>query len=208
MKKIVLSSILAFFFLTSHAQFHIGIKAGVHSYDYGKITNLNLNNNGLQISLDPSSSEYGAQFGLYGSLKLLGLGVEGSLMLNSSSISYRLTGENVLNELRKESFVNLDIPVLLNIRFFRLVMFKVGPVAHKTLSSTSELLDIDGYAQNVDELRYGYILGAGVNIWKFGIELLFEGNLSKFGDHIQIGDTNFAFDNNANRLLLNLLIRL
>jgi len=83
-----------------------------------------------------------------------------------------------------------------------------GPVAHLNLNTSSDLFDIDGYEERFDLATYGYRLGAGVDIGKINIGIEYEGNFSNFGEYINIGGSEFSFDDSQRRILLNIGFKL
>ena len=204
MKQLPALICLILFSTTAYTQLELGVKAGIHSYDLSNITELELKEGDLSFTLDPGAATYGFQFGLYSRVKLLGIFIEPALLLNSTEFSYTLTDEDVVDQITKERFLNMDIPVLLGVAIFPFLKAKIGPVGHVHLDSSSDLIDIDGYSQTLDRLKYGYQLGLGLDILRIRADFLFEGNLSKFGDHITINDSNFSFDKNASRFIFNL----
>jgi len=88
---------------------------------------------------------------------------------------------------------------------FELSFFRVhaGGVAHLVIDSASDLIDIKGYKGTFEKANYGYQAGIGIDAWKIRIDINYEGNLSKFGNHITIDDTPYSFKNSAARLILN-----
>ena len=108
-----------------------------------------------------------------------------------------------LNILKSETYRNVDIPLLIGAKlgFLRL---QAGPVAHFYLDSTSDLFSFSGYKHNFKSATYGGQIGLGVDVWKFRLDILYETNLSKFGEHIEIDGEQFAFDDEAGRVILTL----
>lgn len=161
------------------------------------------------FKVDFLESKYGFQFGLYTRIKLFGIYIEPAAMLHSTSVNYTIDDiENtgVINSIRNESFTNLDIPVMVGFKLLFLKAF-FGPVAHLNISSASDLVDIPGYSQRFEKATYGFQAGLGFELWKVRIEAKYEGNLSKFGEHIYVGEENFAFDQRPSRLIANVGFR-
>ncbi len=184
-------------------QVELGVKAGVHSYDLSKIAELQIMDGDLDFSLQPNSASYGFQFGLYSRVKLLGFFVEPGLLLNSTKFSYELSDGDIVDAIREESFLNLDIPMVVGIPLIPFLKAKVGAVGHVSLDSSSDLLDIVGYSQTISRLKYGYLLGFGLDIVKLRLEIMYEGNLDNFGDHITLNGNTFEFDKKPSRFLIN-----
>ena len=75
------------------------------------------------------------------------------------------------------------------------------------IANASDLVDIDGFSQRFNRASYGYQAGLGFDFWDLRLEVKYEGNLSKFGDHIFIGGQNFSFDKRPSRIIANLGFR-
>jgi hypothetical protein len=76
------------------------------------------------------------------------------------------------------------------------------------LSSTSELTDIPGYEQRFQEMTYGWQAGIGFDVWKFLLDLKYEGNFTKYGDHIRVFGNDYDFDSRPGRFLVTLGFRI
>lgn len=205
MQKLMIS-LFMFLLISSSAigQVDFGIKGGMHSTD--------LTTNGIQLPgiegggpiLNFKDSKYGYHFGTFARIGLLGIYVEPSFMFNSTSIDYTLEeiGETgVFNSIKNERYNKFDIPLMFG---FKAGIFRLygGPVAHLHISSSSDLLDFPGYEQRFKEANYGYQTGIGISFWKVIVDLHYEGNLSKFGDHIIIDGQELSFENASTRLML------
>ncbi|MBL0099591.1 MAG: hypothetical protein IPP49_05645 [Saprospiraceae bacterium] len=95
----------------------------------------------------------------------------------------------------------MDIPVLAGIKL-GVLRFQGGIVGHLFINSVSDVVDIKGYEQKFKTATYGWQAGTGLDIWKLRLDLTFEGNLDKFGDHITVGGHPYAFSDAPTRLLL------
>lgn len=209
MKKIFFTiTCICFVYTISHSQVEFGLKGGMHSFDLSA-SSIILPGTDEDFEVNFLESKYGFQFGLYTRIKLFGLYIEPSAMLHSTSVNYTLEdidNTGILNSVRNETFTNLDIPVMVGFKLLFLKAF-VGPVAHLNISSASDLIDIPGYSQRFEKATYGFQAGLGFDLWKLRFEAKYEGNLSKFGEHIYIGDENFSFDKNASRIIANVGIK-
>jgi hypothetical protein len=208
MRKSILLSLLLIAVIQLSAQFEIGIKTGLSSYDLTKNGILYLDNN-KNLSLNIENSGFGHHLGLYTRLSVLGVFLEPSFLFNSNTVDYRLReyGEaGALDLIRKERYNYLDIPVMAGIKLgiFRL---QGGVVSHIFISSSSELTDIKGYEQKFKNATYGWQAGAGLDIWRFRLDINYEGNLTRFGDHINIGGTPLALETRPSRVIMSLGFR-
>lgn len=205
MKKIGILLFLLSLSVAGYSQLEIGLKFGLNSTNL-KDQTIVYNSNDQHLEIDLSEVEYGYQFGVYSRLSIASFYLEPVALFNSSQINYKITefteGE-IISSIKSERFTTLDIPVLFGIKmgFFRI---HTGPVAHLNINSTSDLFDIDGYEQKFKEATYGFQIGAGLDIWKLRMDLNYEGNFSRFADHLSINGTDLAFDTAASRILVTL----
>lgn len=206
MKRFIISAIAYLCVLsTSIGQLELGVKAGVSSFDLAN-EGIIFKEGNSEYKLNFSNAEYGVHFGVYSKIRFLGLYLEPAVLLNSNTVNFNLEeiSENgPLNTLKSETYRNVDIPLLIGAKlgFLRL---QAGPVAHFYLNSTSDLFSFSGYKHNFKSATYGGQIGLGVDVWKFRLDILYETNLSKFGEHIEIDGEQFAFDDEAGRVILTL----
>ena len=193
--------ILSFVFANS-SKAQIGVKLGVHSFDVASPTAILL---GTGASVNYLDSELGFHGGLFGKIDLGKITLESRLMLHTTEVNYTLNGDNgnILGNIQNERFTNLDIPVLFGFDLLFLDVF-LGPVAHLNLTSTSDLIDLNGYESRFSTADYGYRAGLGISLGKTILSLEYEGNFSNFGDHITFAGQRFNFGQTPSRLLLTL----
>ena len=200
-------ALLGLFILPTQAQFDFGVKLGIHSFDLNNPSDIIFPNN--DGSLKFKDAKIGFQGGLYSKLKFSKFSLESRLMLNSTKVEYTFDGQgsDILGTIKEERFTKLDIPVLFGFDLFFLEA-KLGPVAHINLNSASDLFDINEYDERFSTANYGFRTGLEADLGGFSIGLEYEGNFSKFGDHIAIGGTEFSFDDTPSRLILNVGIEI
>ena len=147
-------------------------------------------------------------FGIHGGLVLQGqLGnflIQPEVLFNSNRVDYRvddLRSGSAVTTIRTEKYQYLDIPFLLGFRArpFRLY---AGPEARLFIDSSSELLDFPGYEQKFREATFSWIAGLGLDVWNLMLDVRYEGNFSKFGEHITFNGQQYAFDKNPARVLV------
>lgn len=206
MKKVCL--LLGLLTLTgiTHAQLRFGIKAGLSTADLNT-NDLNILGPGgtTRLRLAAEDASFGAHFGIVLQARLGAFLLQPELVFNSASadivVDDLANPGNALGEAFKETYNNLDIPLLLGYRFGPLRLH-AGPVGHVFLNSTSDLFEFSDYDQNFDDLTIGWQGGLGLDLWNLMIDLRFEGNFNKFGDHITFGGNSYAFDQSPSRWLL------
>lgn len=208
MKKIMLLSVLCltFFVHSSQAQVEVGVKMGFHSFDLSNPKDIILPDD---ESIRFKDAKLGFQGGFYTRFDLGQVSLEPRLMLHSTTVEYSFNGDGgtVIDNIKKESFTKLDIPVLVGFDLFFLDAL-VGPVAHLNLDSSSDLFDIGGYDERFSTATYGWRAGLCFGLGNIDLSLEYEGNFSDFGDHITVGGQEFDFDDSPSRIIFNLGIRI
>lgn len=180
--------------------FKIGIKGGISKYDYG-LSKLIISDPKLSLTILDKS--VGFQGGAVIQIKLGKFLIQPEFIFNSNKVNYSVSDSqfSLVDTLLSETYRDLDIPLMLGFKS-GILRLNVGPVGHIHLSSTSELFEFDSYSQKFDKLKYGWQAGIGLDIWKIMIDIRYEGNFSKFGDHIVFNGRKYSFADNPNRLLV------
>jgi hypothetical protein len=202
MKRIILISSLAILFLNLSAQMDFGIKGGLN------ISNVKAS----EILTDDyrinpaASGNLGYHVGGFFRASLLGIFIQPELYFSSIATEYKvedLSGTGTAEQLVKQKIGRIDVPVLVGVKLgtFRLGL---GPVGSIIVSDQSDLDDITGYEATLKSATFGYQLGAGVDIWKISIDLRYEGNLTKLGDHLDIGGQTINLDNRVRQIIISL----
>ncbi len=204
MRKILLVNLLLISFLTTqYGQLEFGFRGGIHSIDLHKNSNLSpLSDESVRLNF--AESNYGYQFGLYTRLHIVGLFIEPGVMLHSTQVNYSIEDVEGLNiDSVEDNFTNLDIPVMVGLKLGLIRIF-TGPVAHLHLDKASDIINIPAYSDRFDSSTLGFQAGVGVDIWKLRFEAKYEGNLSRYGNEISIGDESFALDKRPSRVIANI----
>lgn len=165
--KLSLLTLAIFFTLNLSSQIAFGVKAGLHSYD---LDISEVRSEELRAGIQESS--FGFHLGLYSRIKLGGLYVEPSAILNNISAKYQVAESD---ELIEEGSLILDIPVMVGFNILMVDIF-AGPVAHLRFSGYDDLISLGEYDDNYSAAHFGLQLGAGVNLGKLGFDLRYEKN--------------------------------
>jgi hypothetical protein len=199
----------ALFFLfalnAASGQFELGIRAGISSYDLAN-EGILVNNGNQQISWNIANAGYGIHGGIYTRITILGVFLEPAVIFNTNSVDYNIKqigSSGIFNTIGSERYNYVDLPLMLGVKI-SMLRLQGGPVGHFFINSSSDLVDFSGYSQKFKEATYGWQAGAGLDLWKFRLDLMYEGNFSKFGNHIQIGGNPYQFATTPSRLLLSL----
>jgi hypothetical protein len=151
-------------------------------------------------------ANYGIHIGAFAKIPLGSFFLQPEIVFNSSSVDFRvdsISGSDV-GTVFKEKYQYVDIPVMLGYKFGPLRP-QIGFVGHVFINSSEGLKEaFDDYQPNFDEFTFGWQGGVGLELGKVIIDLKYEGNFKKFGQHIQIGDTQYTFSESPSRLIVSL----
>lgn len=190
--------------LTAQAQVNFGIRAGVTTTSID-VNDLNiLSENGMQnLQLSLQEARYGVHAGILLRFQMKSFFIQPEVLFNSNQSSYTIADAedmSLIGEVFSEKYQYLDIPVMFGFKAGP-VRLNAGPVGHVFINSTSELFDLDGYEQRFDDFTFGWQAGLGLDLWKFTVDVRYEGNFSKYGDHIEFFGRRYAFDQAPSRLI-------
>jgi hypothetical protein len=197
MKKSLFFSI-AFLFATISAfsQVKLGFKAG---FSTDQLDRESVNAQGLSIAI--KDANYGLHFGLMLKAKLGDrFYLQPEALLNSNSVDYTVNdvSDGFVNKAFRERYQNLDLPFMLGYQLGPLHL-EAGPVGHLHIASQTELDEVGGYEQRFNDFTLGYQAGVGLDIWKLTVGVRYEGNFTRAGDHMRIGDEKIRFSQNPSR---------
>lgn len=203
MKKNIIVIVLAIFTVvgTANAQFlKFGIKGGLTSSNV-KFDKTTFTSGASTFIAKQGDAKYGMQFGLFARVKVLALFIQPELLFSHSQsevLIADITANKAYTETQK--FNKIDIPVIVGWKLGP-ARIGLGPVASFMLSEKDGLKDklSDLSSQvttnNFSKATFGYQIGAGLDILgKIALDVRYEGNLSKLGSGIKLGDTNYKFD--------------
>ncbi len=199
MKRITLFIVFCLITASIFSQLDFGVKAGLN------LTNISADvlTDDYQIKSN-DGSELGYHAGVLLRASLVGIFIQPELLFTSVASEYTVTDVNTsLETLAKQRVGRIDVPVIVGAKLGTLRL-GIGPVASFIVSENSDLSDIPDFETTIKSATFGYQIGAGLNIWKFGLDLRYEGSLSKLGDQIIIGGESFNFDSRARQLIFSL----
>ena len=202
MKKKLLLAILGMLTTVVHAQIDLGIKGGLN------MTNIKTDTwaGDYQIT-SQSRSRLGYHAGVFLHAALFGVFIQPELVFTSVASEFTVTDVNTsVEQLAHQRIGRIDAPVLVGAKLGNLRL-ALGPVGSIIVSDHNELTDITGYETKVKSATIGYQVGVGLDIWKAGIDIRYEGNLSKLGDHIVVGGEAIKFDSRAKQVIFSLSYR-
>src|SRR5699024_4444831 len=152
----------------SQTTFKFGILGGVSMYNVDAQSIIIANQDGRDIAeLAYDDAGYGMHFGIFVLAKASFLYIKPQIQFNSQTVDYsydELRSGDV--KILSETYQNIDIPVQLGLNIGPLRL-GVGPVGHIHLDGKSDFFAFNkvDYQQKFKEMTFGYILGAGLDIW-------------------------------------------
>ena len=208
MKRIIVL-VVCFTLVQSSLQaqtFKFGVKGGISTPDIKPADVNPLMSDSILLKV--ADAGYGFHVGGWMRLKVANFLFQPEVLFNSSKVTYSvkaLKGSAIADTLKKETFNNLDFPLMLGVKLSG-IRLMAGPVGHLHLSSTSELSEIKSYSEKFNSLTWGYQAGIGADFGKIAIDIRYEGNFNKYGDHINIGNKSYSFDKKPSRFLVSMAI--
>lgn len=200
MKKIFF--ILSIFILISvpcFSQIHFGLRAGVNTH-YFKLTEVVTPDYRVTV---PKDATTGYHLGVVSQVNISDFFFQPELIFSSGRndiIVRDIPGED---ELEVHKFSNLNLPLIIGYKIGALKL-QAGPVGSVLLSSKADLLEEKGIEQNLKSMTFGYQVGLGFDLGKLALDVKYEGNLSKFGDGLEINGNEINFDQRTSQLVFSI----
>ena len=192
------------------AQLSLAVKGGLSTTSLDPSDFSVIDENGLdELLVSLQNARYGIHAGIAirGTIKERFL-IQPEILFNSNSVDFAITDlNNATTLIKQEKYQYFDVPLLFGVQFgaFRI---HLGPEAHFFVDSISDLSDFDGYQEEFDTMTLGWLGGIGFDIWNLWLDIRYEGNFTKFGNHIAFYGNSYAFDQAPQRLLVSLGFRL
>ena len=196
------------FSFSSSAQIRPGIKFGVSTPIVDPEDFIVEDQQGNDIyHVSVVKARYGVHAGAFIQMQLGHFFIQPELLYNSSSIDYRidsLTTPNMGSHNFRDTYRSLDFPLMLGLKTGP-VRIGGGPVGHIYFRDEGGFYDyVDEFNGIFEDLRWGWQAGIGLDFWKLHIDVRYEGNFAKLGDHITFFNKAYDFDTNNNRLIASL----
>jgi opacity protein-like surface antigen len=201
MKKFIVIILAVVLAAPLYSQVNFGIKAGF-STDF-PYKSQDLVDGGVDLVLeDLENAQWGFQGGLFMRAAFGGFFVQPELLIATATNTLTLEGTvdgDPFNEVLDQKFTKLNIPVMVGFKvaFLRL---QAGPAASILFTDPKELTDVKA---TYNKATFGYQAGLGFDLFKkLTVDVRYEGNLSKFGEEVEISGETFAFDDRSSSLIL------
>lgn len=203
MKRVIMfMSIAILIAANADSQFRFGLRGGINTA-YFKAKDVITDENVRITTLNDAT--VGFHGGVMAQVSFFGLFIQPELLLSSieSEVKINDPEQNLVDQIKSQSYTKLDFPVLVGKRFGPLRV-GIGPVGTIMLNTDSELNDL-GYREQFNSATFGYQLGAGLDILKrFALDIKYEGNLSKVGNGIRIAGQDREFDSRSRQFIVSL----
>jgi hypothetical protein len=213
MKKLLaITSLVIFVSLSAFAQLRVGIRGGVSTTSLSPDDLNLLGEDGVEkFGLALENAKFGVHAGLVFQARFgekRNFLIQPEILLNSNKAEFKVTDmddPNLATQILEEKYQYLDIPLLLGFKFGPLRLLG-GPVGHVYLNSSSSLTDLEGYRRDFDDLTLGWQAGLGIDIWSLMLDFRYEGNFTKFGNHIRFAGRDYEFDQSPSRFIFSAAI--
>mgnify|MGYP002654989284 CR=1 FL=1 len=161
--------IIAFFILTSSISFQafgqqgsgFGLKGGLNYPSSGKYFR-----DAGQIFTKPGEN-MGYHLGIFFQITSYDIALRPELIYTKSSFT---------SDLGQVDYQKVDFPVLVKLRFFKVISFQIGPSLHYTFEE--RFSDPENF-EPTEPFGLGFQMGLGVNIGPVGLDLRFERELNE-----------------------------
>lgn len=203
MKKLLLLAIGLFLFQAADAQVKAGLKLGVSTMDISEPGEVVFDS----IKYQMSDAGYGIHVGGFLRLPLGPIYLQTEPMFGTSRIDYRVSdlssGSEFMDELKQETLLKLDMPILVGTKLFKVLRVQGGAVGSIVLDSSGDIRTMDGVATTWEGMTWGAQVGAGLDLGKkLTLDVNYESNLSNWGDTLEVGNQSFDLDTRASRWVI------
>jgi len=201
--------IIAFLFsgLSLSAQNTIGFKVAAGKVIAGETSAMIINQESrITHDVDFLNFSPSKSIGIYANRDFGFLFVQGEALYTSYSANYLVRSyidENVPEPNITEEYNNLDLHVIGGIKINNL-RIGVGPVLHKSIDFNSGLNNFDFYNEKRRDTNMGFQAMIAYELGPVRIDLKYEDNFSKVGDHIYNGDSSTKFKSDISAISLGL----
>ena len=206
MKKLILILAVSLLIITTtDAQmFKFGIKAGI-GFSSLKIEDItDISDGGDVYDLVTGDGVMGYHIGVQTQIKLAMLLIQPEVYFNAGGGTVEQIVENGPTEVLNVNFSRIDIPLLVGVKLGPM-RINAGPVGSFVIKETSDLDEIqDDYTLFTNAMTWGFQAGLGFNISKISIDARYEGSLSKLGETLSLGGTDFALDARPSQWIISL----
>jgi hypothetical protein len=145
----------------------------------------------------PQDSQTGYHLGVFGRIGAAGFFVQPELLFTQTSGKFSISNNNQ-NKDYEATFNRLDVPVMVGMRFLKLIRVQAGPIASLNINSKLKEAGTTVSDAEFKNATLGYQAGLGIDLGNLSIDGRYEGGLSKWTENIG----NFNTDNRINQWVL------
>jgi len=162
-----------------------------------------------QLKMKAQDAKVGFQAGLFGRLSLAALYVQPELMFTSTSSRVKVSEiydspsvDSTYSTIKDQNFKKIDIPIMVGWKFGP-ARLQAGPVGTIVLDQKSALEAAGNYKEEFNGATWGYQVGVGLDLLNtLTIDAKYEGSLSKLGESVAIGNSDYSIDNRPNQFIV------
>jgi hypothetical protein len=197
MKKLVLLLAAALCMMaTTEAQiFKYGLKAGIGFSNLRMEDITGISDGGDVYNLVTGDAVMGYHFGVQTRIKIAMLFIQPEAYFDVSGGTVEKVLDNGATEILNTRFSRIEIPLLLGVKLGP-VRINAGPAGSIILSESTDLTELQpDFTLFENTMTWGFQAGLGVDLFKkLSIDARYEGSLSKLGESLSIGESEFALD--------------
>lgn len=200
-RKCILTVMALFFFSFSYGQLLIvGPRVGISS------SKVKLKDNIADVR--EGDAIFGFHAGFFARITMTNVYVQPEILFTSNGGKIEFQ-HGAAKQIEEYDFNKLDIPIMVGFKLTNFFRVQAGPVANLLLKANATeggvTRDVKSNYQNA---TIGYQAGIGLDIGSVLLDLKYEGNISKLGDNVGVGNTTFNTDMRNNQWLLSLGLKL
>ena len=136
------------------------------------------------------------------------LAIQPEVLFHATRTDYRLEelfNGSTVESIRTEKIAAVEVPILIGYRWGPLRL-QVGPVGRARVAQSSELVGVGGYVDDPerDDIRFGYQAGVGLDVWRFLLDVKYDGAFDREGAVVHIGGQRLNLEQRASRTYVTL----
>lgn len=207
MKKLVLllAAVLCMGATTEAQIFKYGLKAGIGFSNLRMEDITGISDGGDVYNLVTGDAVMGYHFGVQTRIKIAMLFIQPEAYFDVSGGTVEKVLDSGATEILNTRFSRIEIPLLLGVKLGP-VRINAGPAGSIILSESTDLTELQpDFTLFENTMTWGFQAGLGVDLFrKLSIDARYEGSLSRLGESLSIGGSEFALDARPSVWLLSL----
>ncbi len=200
-KRFILTGLAIFFFSLSYGQLvSVGPRVGISSSKISLKENID--------NVEEGDAIFGFHAGLFARITMLNLYIQPEVLFTSNGGKIEFH-DGATKQIKEYEFNKLDVPIMVGLKLSKVLRLQVGPVASLLLKADAKEGGVtEDVKDNYKNATIGYQAGIGFDLGRLALDLKYEGNLSKLGSDVNIGNFTANTDVRNNQWLLSLGILL